>query len=84
LIAIAIADYALTYAWFTDIKSNFLLLEKSYLRASEISRVAYNGRTMVFLSDGWLTRYPGFSTKAEYVAAIKGYFSDSLDLIYKL
>jgi hypothetical protein len=50
LIAIAITDYALGYSWFSEIKSNFLLIEKSYLRSAEIQKVSYNARSMILMS----------------------------------
>lgn len=36
LVAIAIIEYAIIYKQFSDIKQNFMLIEKSYLRTAEL------------------------------------------------
>lgn len=36
LVSIAIIEYAVIFAHFSDLKNNFLLIEKSYLRTGEI------------------------------------------------
>lgn len=84
LVAIAISEYAIIYKQIADTKSNFLLIEKAYLRTAELQKVVYNARSMILMSQGMLTNYTDYSSQSEFIAAIKLEFSASLDLIYKI
>lgn len=50
LVAIAIVEYAIIYKQFSDIKSNFLMIDRSYKRTAEIQKVVYNARSMILMS----------------------------------
>lgn len=50
LIALAIAEYALVYKQFTETKTNFILIEKSFERTAEIQKVVYNARTLILIN----------------------------------
>ena len=50
LVAIAISEYAIIYKQIADTKSNFLLIEKAYLRTAELQKVVYNARSMILMS----------------------------------
>jgi hypothetical protein len=84
LIIIAIIEYAIIYQQFSDLKANFTLIEKSFLRNAEIAKVAYNSRTLILMAEGYLTNLPGYATANEYVSYVKSEFSNSLDLIYRI
>lgn len=84
LITIAIIEYAIIYSHFSDLKENFSMIGKSYLRTAELQKVAYNARTMILMAAGMLTNYAGYPSATEYSNYIKNEFSASLDLIYTL
>jgi hypothetical protein len=50
LIALAIAEYALVYKQFSETKTNFTLIEKSYERTAEIQKVVFNARTLILIN----------------------------------
>ena len=67
LIALATAEYSIIYKQLGNIKTNFSLIERTYLRSSELLKVTYNVRTMTLLNKGTMTSYNGFATKNELV-----------------
>lgn len=55
LLALAISEFTIITSQFKDINDNFNLIHKSYLRLSEIQRVAYDVRSLTLINEGVLT-----------------------------
>jgi hypothetical protein len=83
-VALAIAEYAIIYQQFQDTKTNFDLIQRSFLRTAEIQKVVYNARSMILMNSNMLSTYGKFANRDDFVQAIKADFSASLDLIYKI
>jgi hypothetical protein len=54
LLALAISEFTVISGQFQEINENFGMIEKSYMRISEIQRITYDVRTLILINEGKL------------------------------
>lgn len=54
LLALAISEFTVISGQFQEINENFAMIEKSYMRISEIQRISYDVRTLILINEGRL------------------------------
>ena len=84
LLALAITEFIIITNLFKDINENFLLIQKSYSRLSEVQKVAYNVRTLILINEGTLTTYKDYTTEPDFREYMKQDIETALNSIYDL
>ena len=84
LVALAISEYAIMYQQYSQTKQNFKLIEQSFIRTSELFRVAFDARTMVLLNQNMQSNYYGFTNLTSFTGFLTSDLTKSLSTIYTI
>lgn len=61
------------------------MIQRSYLRVSEVQRVAYDIRTLILINEGKLTNYPSYTvSNVNYLDFLKSDLEYALNSLYEL
>jgi len=84
LITIAISEYSIVFSQFKENAKNFTIIDLSYKRTSEISKVCFLVRSLTLINSSILTNYLAFNTKEDYITSIKADMKKSLENLYNI
>ena len=88
LLALAISEFTVISQQFKEINENFGMIQKSYLRISEIHRVAYNIRSLILINEGRLKNYQDYQRTSaqnpDFREYLKRDIENALNSLYDL